>query len=152
MEIKTILCPTDFSDASERALNEAVALAKTLGARVRVVHVFQRPIGIAVEGAPISMESAEKFLEEAHQHLRNSLTALQEKWAGTCEIEVALLEGAPYATIVEESKQVDLIVMPTHGRSGFQRFILGSVAERVVRMAHCPVLTLPMTPDERREI
>lgn len=149
MEIKKILCPTDFSAASERALTEAVGLAQTLGAKVKVIHVFQRPIGIAVEGAPVSMEAADRFIEEAHQQLRQSLEQLRERWAKTCEIEVQLMEGAPYASIVEESKHTDMIVMATHGRSGFQRFVLGSVAERVVRMAECPVLTLPMTEEEK---
>lgn len=151
MEIKTILCPTDFSAASDRTLKSAVALAKTLGARVKVVHVFQRPIGIALEGAPASTQAAETFLADAHRELREQLQALKDRWAALgVALEVELLEGAPAQTIAEQSQNVDLIMLATHGRSGFQRFLLGSVAERVVRTAECPVLTVPMTDEERK--
>ena len=145
MKIQKILCPTDFSAASEHALQEAIDLAKVLNAKIKVVHVFQRPIGIALEGAPVTIEAAEQFLEQAHAELQKSLQGVHESWlAKGVDLEVELIEGAPYAAIVEEAAQCDLVVMATHGRTGFQRFVLGSVAERVVRTAPCPVLTIPI--------
>ena len=152
MKIDKILCPTDFSAASQRALSDAMALAALVDARIKVVHVFQRPIGVSVETAPVTMEAATAFLAEAQKEARRALGALHEEWSDKgVELEVALLEGAPHAAIVEESKYASMIVMATHGRSGLQRFLLGSVAERVVRMAHCPVLCLPMTETEKEE-
>ena len=145
MKIEKILCPTDFSKASEHALQEAVDLAKALGAKVKVVHVFQRPVGIALEGAPVTIEAAEQFLEQAHAELQKSLAKLHDQWKDKgVDLEVELIEGAPYAAIVEEAAQSDLVVMATHGRTGFQRFVLGSVAERVVRTSPCPVFTIPI--------
>ena len=58
MQFKLILCPTDFSDASERAIRDAVGLSKLMHAKVRLLHVFQRPVDIALEGAPVSMAAA----------------------------------------------------------------------------------------------
>lgn len=144
MKIQTILCPVDFSEPSDRALESAVELAKTLGARIKVVHVFQRPISIALEGAPVTMGAAEEFIKQAHESLKKSLKDLELKWQGKgVEFETKLVDGAPFAAIVEEAAGCDMVVMSTHGRTGFQRFVLGSVAERVVRTCPVPVLTLP---------
>ena len=145
MKIQKILCPTDFSAASDHALGEAVDLAKALGAKIKVIHVFQRPIGVALEGAPVTIEAAEQFLQQAHAELKKVLEDLRKDWQDKgVELEVELIEGAPYSAIVEEAAQCDLVVMATHGRTGFQRFMLGSVAERVVRTSNCPVMTIPI--------
>lgn len=150
MNIKKILCPTDFSKPSERVLTEAIGLAKTLGAAVKVVHVFQRPVSVSLESAPVTMEAAEKYIAETQAEMRKHLEETKQRHAADgVAIEVELIEGAPYAAIVEQGKSCDMIVMPTHGRTGFQHFVLGSVAERVVRTATCPVLTVPMTEAEK---
>ncbi len=132
---KRILFPTDFSTAAEAGLAEAEALAKARGATLLVLHV-QEPM-MAYDGAlyygPIepTTELLEKLLHEV-MPLDKSVP-----------VEHRLAMGDPATEIVRvaNEEQVDMIVMGTHGRSGFSRLLMGSVAELVIRHASCPVLT-----------
>jgi nucleotide-binding universal stress UspA family protein len=145
VEIRRILCPVDFSEASRHALEHALVLAKWYEAPITALHViyaprFQPPIfvaGFADSGAPVPPDYKERekdlqaWLEPARQ-LGVEIEAVVEPGLAASRI----LEYAPL-------RQADLIVMGTHGLSGFERFMLGSVAEKVIRKAACPVLTVP---------
>ena len=138
--IHRILCPVDFSEPSERALDYALGLAERLGAEVDVVHVFQFPT-FAVEDGTVTLPP---FLQEnLAQRLRERLEQfVLEKTGEGPKTTVQVLEGVPYVEIMQAAKGRDLIVMATHGRTGLSRLLLGSVAERVVRGSEIPVLTI----------
>ena len=145
--VKRILVPTDFSDPSAEALATAMALAKGAGSVVDLVHVaveasFALPPPIDVATVPIDME---KVLERVTDGLRAEEKRVLD--AGL-RCETAMLVGRPDAEIVSRatSTGAELIVMGTHGRSGLAHALLGSVAERVVQHAPCPVLIMPKRP------
>jgi universal stress protein A len=136
MEIRHILAPTDFSASAHQAVIAAFELARTFGAKLSLLHVIEVPV-YAIEVA-LPLENLER---DARRELARLLPA-----ADAAHVEVTRLVnmGVPYQKIMETAtaEQVDLIVMATHGRTGLSHLVLGSVAERVVRLAPCPVLTL----------
>jgi nucleotide-binding universal stress UspA family protein len=145
VSIKTILCPTDFSECSAAALRFAIGLAQRLNAQIQLIHVFQFPYALGLEdGLGMAAGSAQLF-EQLRARTEQDLQAQ----AGACRdagvrVSIDQLDGVPHNKIVELSANTDMIVMGTHGRSGLPRLILGSVAERVMRLAKCPVLTVPV--------
>ena len=151
MNVKRILCPTDFSECSRAALQLALQLAERLGASIRLVHVFQLPQYVGFEdGLTMTAASAQLFTDlrkRADEQLRAEHELCRvAKVPSTAEH----VEGAPHAEIVKLSAEADLVVMGTHGRTGLPRLVLGSVAERVVRLAKCPVLTVPASEQAKR--
>jgi nucleotide-binding universal stress UspA family protein len=145
MEIHHILAPTDFSDHSKKALDYASGLAEKFGAKLSLLHVVEIP-PYPVEGyAPPSL--AAQFLEDLERQASEDLARwLPEGAAQNVEVTRTVVVGSPYRKILEtaEAEGVDLIVMATTGRTGLGRLVMGSVAERVVRHAACPVLTIRM--------
>ena len=144
MTIKNILCPIDFSAASRAALEIALDLAKRLGAEVRLVHIFQLPYYVGWEDGVAMAAASVEFLEQMRKRGEEQLAAQVAlcKAAGV-PARGEQIDGAPYLKIVELSAEADMVVMGTHGRTGLPRLMLGSVAERVVRLAKCPVITVP---------
>ena len=136
MEIRHILSPTDFSEHAKQAVTAAFGLAQRFGAKLSLLHVIEVPV-YAIEVA-LPLENLER---EARRGL-----ALLHPEAEAAHVDVARLVelGVPYQRILETARteQVDLIVMATHGRTGLGHLFVGSVAERVVRLAPCPVLTI----------
>lgn len=150
--IARILVPTDFSPPSDAALDYARDLARHFGASIDLVHVFDDPFtsGAFVGDGTVMMPV--ELRESLEMHAREQLEARNAVHAGELAgSEAALLMGAPAKRIVERAKEdgADLIVMGTHGRSGLGHLLIGSVAERVVRTAACPVLTT-RHPDAER--
>ena len=143
IEFKHILAPVDFSQTSSRSLAHAAALARWYGARLTVLHVAPPVETLAVKGElgiPVQVVEA-SGREDAAREIRRLLDA-----GGISQDAVPIARtGDASTTIVDEavSNKADLIVMGTHGRRGFQRLLLGSVAESVLRKAPCPVLTVP---------
>jgi len=143
IEIKTILCAIDFSDYSRRALDHAVAIARWYESTITVLHVCSvAPVAAYVPGSPI-FESA--VLTPAD---RERLTGEIGRFAEAADladvpIEIVIREGSVATEILEQAMHADLLVIGTHGRSGFDRLVLGSVTEKVLRKASCPVLTVP---------
>ena len=144
MTIKNMLVPTDFSEPSVDALDYAKGLAKVLGASIHLLHVVQDPLaepwGLESYG-PLPPDIFRQIKARAQSELERSLPEAERN---TYNATLGLSEGAPFSQIIEYAKThpIDLIVMGTHGRGALAHAILGSVAERVVRFAPCPVLTV----------
>jgi nucleotide-binding universal stress UspA family protein len=143
VEFKKILCPVDLSDLSVRTLAYAGAVAKWYDGHLTVLHVVPSFTSMEVRTGlePISLVYATSR-DEVLEQLRLTVVATG---LGTDSVSLAAAEGEVAATVVDQAveRRTDLLVMGTHGRSGFDRFFLGSVAEKVLRKAPCPVLTVP---------
>jgi nucleotide-binding universal stress UspA family protein len=141
MQFRHILAPTDFSEYSKTAVASALELAKKFGAKLTILHVVELP-PYPVEGYVPPHLSA-TFLEDLERQATADLAQVVPE-AAKVEVARVVAVGTPYRTIIEtaEADHVDLIVMAMAGRTGFSHFILGSIAERVVRTASCPVLTI----------
>lgn len=150
LPFKTILFTTDFSPASRTAFEVASALARDYKARMIVLHVIEPA------RAGFSEYAAYIGPEEDTGAAMAKLQAIKAP-SPTVTIEYRLLEGDPATVVTETAAEVgaDLVVMGTHGRTGFSRLIMGSVAEEVLRKAPCPVLTVrgavPIKTEETAE-
>jgi nucleotide-binding universal stress UspA family protein len=148
---KKILVPIDFSEHSTLALDTAVSLAKDFAASLTLVHVFE-PLAIAVpQGYQLFSETQlNRLFEELHEGLARQRQRAEA--AGATLVKSELLHGFAVGELQNYAEQnaFDLIVMGTHGRRGLSHAFLGSVAERLVRVAPCPVLTVraPRAPAE----
>lgn len=138
-----ILVPTDFSSQSERAWATARRLARAVGADLVLLHVvIETPLYSEV---PLSGERIREAYEAARTWAGNQL----EQWAAAARAEglavkTLLSTGVPHGVIVETARDegADLIAIGTHGRGGFNRLMLGSVCDRVIRLSSCPVLAV----------
>lgn len=142
IEFKRILCPVDFSDSSIRALAHAEALARWYEAQLTVLHVVPtfEPIQVQAElGVPVQIVNPMPR-EEVVRQMRPFL----ERAGVSSEAQLIAEAGDPRTTIVDQAltTRADLIVIGTHGRRGFTRLLLGSVAESVLHEAPCPVMTV----------
>src|SRR5688500_11870473 len=147
VHIKRILCPVDFSDFSRHAFDRAVGLARSYGAELTVLHVL--PVPSAVPALPYGPEGPGPFGFEAVERDR-ALAELPRFLAAEPSIGVPLHYVSAESPSVQKEillqtarLDADLIVMGTHGRSGFDRFFLGSVAEKTLRTSQVPVLVVP---------
>ncbi|MCX7590950.1 MAG: universal stress protein [Kiritimatiellae bacterium] len=145
IEIRKILCPIDFSETSQHALRYAVALAEEFGAELLLMEVRELYIPPPADypdmpwlttDIPIAIEEGED------ERLENLAAELRR----TCQVPLRTyrVTGKAFLEIIRKANEVkaDLIVMGTHGRTGLSHILIGSVAERVVRLAPCPVLTV----------
>jgi len=140
---KRILCPIDFSDASRAALEAAAEVAKRFGAKVALFHAYPVPGYTFPDGSFVaSSKMLEELAEQANRHLAEWKTIAEQM--GIAQVETATAIGEPAHEILAFAKaqQADLMILGTHGRTGLQHALMGSVAERVVRRATCPVLTV----------
>ncbi len=141
--LRKILVPIDFSRESEAALDYAARLAASLGASLTLFHASAAPplMSAIVPGAD-SDADAERDARTAAQRL--STLGSQVRARGVEHVSVIVEPGTAIDAIVEHAARgrFDLIVMGTHGRTGIDRMVMGSVAERVVRLAPCPVMTI----------
>lgn len=154
--ITRILVPTDFSATADAALEYAFGLAERFGASIQLLHVLDDPFvfeGMSAEAyiteAPVLRTA---MLEDARQRLRHRAAPRE----GGVPVETEVLFGHGARTMAEYAAErgIDLIVMGTHGRTGFAHLMVGSVAERLVRTAPCPVLTVrhPHAKRQRSEL
>ena len=137
IRIQKILYPTDFSSYSNQAYFHAVSLAEKHGATLTVLFVYN-PDKITTPGNPASLEEARAYWLEQLESIRPV--------DQTIAVSHVMLEGDPADEIVRFGRDagVDLIVMGTHGRTGVERLLLGSVAEKVLRDAACSVLVVKL--------
>jgi len=140
---KRILVPHDFSPPSRAALNAARQWAKEFGAKVRLFFVVEESVGL-YEYAAAMQGSFREYLEKVRlQSLERFRRILREEWAGV-ESEAAAVIGSPLQEIRREATEMkaELVVIGTHSRSGLERLFLGSVAQKVIEHAACPVLAV----------
>ncbi|MFB6079723.1 MAG: universal stress protein [Haloferacaceae archaeon] len=140
-----ILVPTDGSAAAERAIDHAVDLAARYDARIHAFYVVDTSAYAALEGAGTTVVDV---LEEQGEEAVDEIVAAAE--AAGVEVERVVRHGSPHRNILDyiDEANVDLVVMGTHGRQGLDRYLLGSVTERVVRSSPVPVLTVRKDEDE----
>jgi nucleotide-binding universal stress UspA family protein len=142
INIRTILYATDFSSHSNQAYFHAVALAEAYGATLTIAHVYTPETKDAKPGAE----------EEARRQRRGELEQIRPV-NPRISVRHVLLEGDPADAIIGHAagSRIDMIVMGTHGRTGLDRILMGSVAERVLRGAHCSVLVvkMPKAPSQK---
>jgi nucleotide-binding universal stress UspA family protein len=145
--IRTILVAVDFSEHSEAAVEAAIDLARSLGARIHVVHAFHLPIQIV---SPYEVAIPDPYLEETRAAARQKLAAVVERIrAGGLPAEAHLSEVPAAQAIagVAEKVGADLIAMGTRGLTGLRHVLLGSVTERTMRLAPCSVLAVKRPGD-----
>jgi nucleotide-binding universal stress UspA family protein len=142
VDVQHILVPVDFSENTPAVLDWAAHLAEEHGSRVTLLHAYHLPVEFQqLEGAYLPPDFWQSVRAEAETTLRAYAEGLQRVGVA---VEIAVCEGYAATVIVEEAalRRADLIVIGTHGRSGFKHLLLGSIAERVVQKAPCPVLTV----------
>lgn len=140
-DIRHVLVAHDFSETAEAALAYAVGLAQKLGARVTVVHAYEVPSHGSPEVLVLATDWLKQFEVVAREALDQVVARVRK---GGFSAEAALRRGVAWREIIAtaEEAKADLIVVGTEGRSGVGRALLGSVAEKVVRTAPCPVLVV----------
>ncbi len=140
---KEILVPVDFSEHSTAALKAAIELARVFDSKLHLLHCFRiQPGGLSPYGIAIPSSYSTEIRDVASRQLAE----WQEKHVPVgIPVDALVMSEAPSEAIVETAKDIgaDLIVMGTRGLSGFKHVMLGSVAERTVRFAPCPVMTVP---------
>jgi nucleotide-binding universal stress UspA family protein len=142
--VRRILHPSDFSNASRAAFRKAIDMAKASRAELLLAHVISPIVPMAGEGyvSPATYDQVAASTRTWAQKQLDSLLAQAKK--SHARVKGFILDGAPSDEIVRfaRSRKVELIVMGTHGRKGIAKFFVGSVADRVVARATCPVLTV----------
>ncbi|QOX78107.1 universal stress protein [Trichlorobacter lovleyi] len=141
--IDTILFATDFSEASDEAFAYARQLSQCLNARIVVMHVVTQPVDLRNFYVPdVSFDEIDREIEAA---ANRKMDAFCHQWHGQLhDLESEVVTGLPHEEIIKKAAGIKaaMIVMGTHGRRGFDHFIFGSTAEKVVKTAPCPVLTV----------
>ena len=141
-EVNTVLIATDFSENAQPAVDAAITVARSFGAELHLVHAFQTPVPLV---SPYEVVVPDGFLEQARAEADRRLCAVEEKISSEGLTVTAHLTEVPAAhAIVRLATEldVDLIVMGTRGNTGLKHILVGSVAERTVRLAPCSVLTV----------
>jgi len=145
IRLKRLLVPTDFSAPSERAAAYAAELARRLQAEeVHCLHVSDIPADLLATSGYYLTGPTEEFIAQVREESRRSLEAFAEKHLAGLPVRTAFVEGRPFVEIVRYAREhaIELIVIATHGRTGLTHALFGSVAEKVVRKAPCPVLVV----------
>ncbi len=148
---KLILVPTDFSEPAAHALRFASRLAERVGARIRLMYAdyFVPPVDFSASAAVEYALTSDEAADEAKKQL---IRLAEEYLPKSVAYETRVVIDSPVPAIVDEARScgADLVVMGTHGRTGFRRLIVGSVTESVMRMVNVPILAISPLTDERR--
>jgi universal stress protein A len=163
---KTILVPVDFSPYSTKALNYAADMAAVFASSIIVLHVIDRPtslrhihqhlgekgvsISASADAAQISDKELETAVNEQREHTYADLQAFLPPRLASHPVDLRVLLGHPFERILETAVQEDvaLIILGTHGRKGLSRAVIGSISERVARLAPCPVMMVKEPSEE----
>ena len=142
IQIEKILLPTDLSKYSAYALPYAVEMAKTYNASLHLLHVVETN-WLGITGSAEFPGQTQEFIDTAVKAAEKEVEDLAESIDGV-NIEASVILGTPHAEVVRYARDnnIDLIVLATHGRTGLSHVLMGSVAEKVVQMAPCPVLSI----------
>jgi universal stress protein A len=154
LRLQKILLPTDFSGCANYALPYAASIARATGAEIVCVHVVEPvvpAVGYTGLAEPMPIADISEQLEDSAERQLPKLTECDE--CAGIELEEVIVHGDAAAEIVRvaHEREVDLIVISSHGRTGLGRMIFGSTAEAVVRHAKCPVLVVKPPPEEENE-
>lgn len=144
IRLDRILVPTDFSEFSKPALAYACGLAEQFGSELHLLHVLQDLVAMVPEPG-LAFPPPGDYLQELKATAERTLLTMPDaEWAVGKTVVRETRLGTPFLEIIRYSKEndIDLIVLGTHGRTGLTHVLLGSVAEKVVRKAPCPVLTV----------
>ena len=140
---KSILVPTDFSEYSDRAVKQAVDIAEQNNAKITLLHVVDKLQQCAIDYC-IPLETMMKVQEDSEKEARRRMQEEANRILQSKKIDVAfdVKAGVPFEEILKQKqdRKADLIVIASHGRTGILKTLIGSVAERVMREANCPVL------------
>ena len=144
IRLAKLLVPTDFSEDSEQAARYAVELAKRFQAEIHCVHVVDIPADLLSTSAYYMTGPSEQFIDQIREESKKNLEAFADNNLEGVQVQTAFLEGSPFVEIIRyaRNQQIDLVVIATHGRTGLKHVLFGSVAEKVVRKAPCPVLVV----------
>jgi len=148
IEVRCILVPIDFSEHAAPVMEWAAHLAQNHGSRMVLMHAYHLPVEFQqMEGAYLPADFWSNVKTEAQRTLEGHAERIREQ---EIEVETAVREGYPATAIVEEAERLgaSLVVIGTHGHTGLKHLLLGSVAERVVQKAPCPVLTVKHPDDQ----
>lgn len=151
IDVLRILWPTDFGETSNEAGKYAFTLADQFAAELHALHVVQDLASSLPESATLMASFPNSYMTQVQELAEEQLAAdLPSDFAGGKEVVRVIKVGSPLTKILDyaQDHDIDLIVMGTHGRTGLPHFLIGSVAERVVRHAPCPVLTVRPTADQ----
>lgn len=140
-EMDTVIVPVDFLQNCDKLVDYSIAIAGKMSMLIHFIHVVTFPTGDILIGAPFASEYEGKIITAAQTQMSNLLATNIERCPG-CSGEVII--GDPGDKIVEtaKTKNGDLIIISTHGAKGLEKMLLGSVAEHVLKLAHCPVLVM----------
>jgi nucleotide-binding universal stress UspA family protein len=150
LPIKKILCPIDFSEPSYEAMKVAEEMARQFSSELSVVHVV-REVSDTVYGPEFSGFDVESYQKELEASATKKLKEIvKERVSKDLSVNQTIVRGKPVDQIIRfsDEKNIDLIVIATHGQTGWQHFVFGSVTEKVVRLALCPVLTIHAPKEE----
>ncbi|HYQ45764.1 MAG TPA: universal stress protein [Polyangiaceae bacterium] len=141
MTFQRILVASDFSESSEQALNLALSIAEKFGSELTLVHSWEAPDYSYAAGLYLPLDVIAPIERAAVARLEEAMTQLKQRFPAAKSM---LRSGIAWEQVIDAATamKADLIVMGTHGRRGLQRALLGSVAEKVVRMSRVPVLTV----------
>ncbi|MCX5649329.1 MAG: universal stress protein [Planctomycetota bacterium] len=144
IRLAKLLVPTDFSEDSEQAARYAVELAKRFQAEIHCIHVVDIPADLLSTSDYYMTGPSEAFLDQIREESKKNLEAFAKKNLEGAQVRTAFLEGSPFVEIIRyaHNQEIDLVVIATHGRTGLRHVLFGSVAEKVVRKAPCPVLVV----------
>jgi nucleotide-binding universal stress UspA family protein len=142
--LKKILVPTDFSETSEVALRYGKALAETFGGTLHLLHVLPDPLAQPWGPEAYGVSIPDITAEMKRSALERLAALVPQAERGRVDVESGIQVGSPFVEILRhaQDRAIDLIVMGTHGRGPVAHMLMGSVAEKVVRSAPCPVLTV----------
>jgi nucleotide-binding universal stress UspA family protein len=140
VEWKRILCPVDFSETARAALETAIELASKFDSEIVLVHAYPIPGYTFPDGSAVA--SSRMLQDEATRHLEEWRLLAVKGGAKHVTVETAVGDPAGEIVRIAQEAKIDLVVMGTHGRTGIEHALMGSIAERVVRRAKCPVLTV----------
>ncbi|AMV39559.1 universal stress protein [Planctomyces sp. SH-PL62] len=143
-----ILAPSDFSSHSEDALRYACGLAERFQAELHVIHVLSEMVPAGPDPLLMPVMPAQYYEDDEKRATEALATVIKPEWGTPKSVTTAIRWGVAAEAIVDHAAEIkaDLIVIATHGRTGLSHVLLGSVAERIVREAPCPVLTVRTAP------